>query len=438
MSILARAARRIAVFACIRGTWKAKLRVPTRVAFVLMVLCAVATPANGADVTALDQQLLVMIPTPPAHFRPDSGYAGDYQNAPGHAARRRIARQLAREHDALLLDDWPMPALNVDCYVLQAASRTARDGLLKALEGDPRIAWAQPMQRFQVLGAADPLYSLQPAAVRWHLRELHGVANGRSVAVAQIDTGVDLSHPDLRGQIAQARNFVDAGPFVAEPHGTQVAGIIIAREDNGIGIAGIAPRARLLALRACWQQRDGDVCSSFTLAQALQFALQSKVQVVNLSLGGPTDRLLQALLDVALERGTTVVAAVDARAADGGFPASHPGVLAVAASETGVPAGHSIGVPGRGIPTTTSAGGWDMVSGSSYAAAQVTGLVALLRELSPRLSGAALRDALVSPAPLGSSPRRPPTIDACAAVARVSQSCACDCDAQALSTMPRR
>ncbi len=284
---------------------------PTRVALMLMVLCAVAMPANGADVTALDQQLLVMIPTPPAHFRPDSGYAGDYQNAPGHAARRRIARQLAREHDALLLDDWPMPALNVDCYVLQAASRTARDRLLNALEGDPRIAWAQPMQQFQVLGAADPLYSLQPAAVRWHLRELHGLANGRSVAVAQIDTGVDLSHPDLRGQIAQARNFVDAGPFVAEPHGTQVAGIIIAREDNGIGIAGIAPRARLLALRACWQQRDGDVCSSFTLAQALQFALQSKVQVVNLSLGGPPDRLLQALLDVALERGTTVVAAVD-------------------------------------------------------------------------------------------------------------------------------
>jgi subtilisin family serine protease len=429
-------AHRIAAFARSRG--KAKVRVPTWTAFVLILLCTVATPAQGTDVKALDQQLLVMIPMPPAHFRPDSGYAGDYQNAPGHAARRRIARQLAREHDALLLDDWPMPALNVDCYVLQAVSPTARDRLLDALEGDPRIAWAQPMQQFQVLGASDPLYSLQPSAVRWHLRELHGLADGRSVAVAQIDTGVDLDHPDLRGQIAKARNFVDAGPFVAEPHGTEVAGIIIAREGNGIGIVGIAPRARLLALRACWQQRGGNICSSFTLAQALQFALQSKVQVVNLSLGGPPDRLLQALLDIAIERGTTVVAAVDARAADGGFPASHPGVLAVAASETGGPAPHSIGVPGRGIPTTTLAGGWDMVSGSSYAAAQVTGLVALLRELSPRLSGAALRDALVSSAPLGSSSRRPPTIDACAAVARVSQSCACDCDAQALSTMPRR
>ncbi|HEV8694696.1 MAG TPA: S8 family serine peptidase [Lysobacter sp.] len=406
------------------------------------LLALVIPSVAGAEPAGLDQQLLVMLPTPPAHFRPDIDYSGDYQSAPGRDARRRIARKLAREHGANLLSDWPMPTLKVDCFVLRAASSQARDQILRELEGDPRIAWAQPMQQFHVLRASDPapdpLYPTQPAAVRWHLRELHALTSGHSVTVAQIDTGVDLHHPDLRGQIAQSRNFVGTGPFVAETHGTEVAGIIIARENNGVGIVGIAPHARLLALRACWQQRGGDVCSSFTLARALQFALQTKVQVLNLSLGGPPDRLLQALLDATLKRGVTVVAAVDAQAADGGFPASHPGVLAVTASETGGAIDNAVAAQGRGIPTTTANGGWNLVSGSSYAAAQVTGLVALLRELSPRLGGAELRDALVSPTPLGLSPRRPPSIDACAAVARVSHRCACDCAARTVSTMPRR
>jgi Subtilase family len=413
------------------------------VAAALLGLLALAIPvAVGAGPAPLDQQLLVMLPTPPMHFRPDVEYSGDYHAAPGHEARRRIARKLARQHSANVLSDWPMPALKVDCFVLQAASPQARDQILHELENDPRIAWAQPMQQFRVLSASaaapDPLYSTQPAAARWHLRELHALASGRSVTVAQIDTGVDLQHPDLQGQIAQARNFVDTGPFVAEAHGTEVAGIIIARENNGLGITGIAPQARLLALRACWQQADGDACSSFTLAQALQFALQTKAKVWNLSLGGPPDRLLQALLDAALAQGVMVVAAVDAKDPRGGFPASHPGVLAVAASEASTSPGHAVSAQGRGIPTTTANGGWDLVSGSSYAAAQVTGLVALLRELSPRLPAAELRDALMPSAQLGLSPRRPPSIDACAAVARVSHRCACDCAARTVSAMPRR
>jgi subtilisin family serine protease len=64
--------------------------------------------------------------------------------------------------------------------------------------------------------------------------------------VAVVDSGVDAEHPDLAGQLALRRNFVDAVPDAAEAHGTAVAGIIAARADNGIGIAGVAPGAR------CW------------------------------------------------------------------------------------------------------------------------------------------------------------------------------------------
>lgn len=389
---------------------------------------------------ALERQLLLMLSTPPSHFRPDASYGGGYQTAPGRHARKRFALALAREHGLSLLDDWPMPALALDCFVLEAPSVDARERIMRQLAVDPRVSSVQPMQRFHLLGAGDPLAAAQPAVARWHLRELHALATGQRVSIAAVDTGVDIAHPDLRGQVAVTRNFVDGSAYGAETHGTEIAGIIGARSDDGIGIAGIAPGARLLALRACWQPTEADAaaCSSFTLAKALQFALEAKAQVLNLSLTGPSDPLLAQLLDAALAQGMTVVGAIDAQADDGGFPATHPGVLAVAAAgEDGGLTGALL-APGQSIPAPTPGGGWRLVSGASFAAAQVSGLVALLRELSPRLPPAQLRAALTTDG-LGLASRRPQSIDACAAVARASQRCACDCTAaHTASSMPRQ
>src|SRR5437660_4929998 len=219
-----------------------------------------------------------------------------------------------------------------------------------------RVESTQRENLFRVLAQNYTLYPLQPSAKRWHMDELHKITTGRRVRVAEVDTGVDVNHPDLSGRVAVARYFVDGRRDVAEAHGTAVAGIIAARADDGIGIAGIAPEAKFLALRACWQAAEtGDAaayCSSFNLAKALQFALDENAQVINLSLGGPRDRLLERLLDAATARGITVVAAADPALRDGGFPASHRGVLAVASDDA-----HDVGVgvllgPGRDIPTT--------------------------------------------------------------------------------------
>lgn len=408
---------------------------------------ASSTAAAVAERPLTERQLLLMLRVPAPHFRPDAGYTGAYQTAPGRQARRRIARQLAREHGLRLLDDWPMPALALDCFVMEAVSAAARARIVPQLAADPRVESVQPMQWFRSLGAGppgdgDPLSAAQPAVAHWHLRELHTLATGKRIVVAALDTGVDVDHPDLRGQVAVTRNFVDRQAFPAEAHGTAIAGIIRARANDGIGIAGVAPQARLLALRACWQAPAADaaaMCSSFTLAKALQFALDANAQVLNLSLSGPDDRLLARLLDVALKRGMSVVGAVDMHVDDGGFPAAHPGVLAVAGMQDhGAPPGVLL-APDRGIPTTTPGDGWSLVSGSSYAAAQVSGLVALLRELSPRLRGAQLRAALAPAAELGLAARRPQSIDACAAVARVTQRCACDCGATSTaSSRPRQ
>jgi hypothetical protein len=233
------------------------------------------------DDSSAQRQVLVMLRLPPPHFRPDVDYAGGYDSRVGRDARRRIAEGLANQYELRIIDDWPMPALGVDCFVMETQSTSSIARLVEKLSLDPRVESAQSMNLFHVLGYNDPLYPLQPAAKSWHLADIHRITTGKNVRVAEIDTGVEVAHPDLIGRIALSRNFVDPRTEVAEVHGTAVAGIIAATGNNGVGIVGIAPEARLMVLRACWETSgrvDPAVCSSFTLAKALQFALGADAQ----------------------------------------------------------------------------------------------------------------------------------------------------------------
>jgi hypothetical protein len=398
---------------------------------------AAETPIDGR---ATERQVLVMLRSAPPHFRPDTDYSGGYDTRVGREARRRIAEALARQYGLTILDSWPMPTLGVDCFVMEATGDASLAPLVERMSADARVESIQSMNLFRVLGHNDPLYPLQPSAKLWHLDEIHKVATGRRVRVAEVDTGVEVDHPDLAGQIAESRNFVDARTNVAEMHGTAVAGIIAARADNGQGVAGIAPDSRLMALRACWQaagESAAAVCNSFTLAKALQFAIDERAEVINLSLGGPRDRLLERLLDVASARGIVLVAAVDADVRDGGFPASHAGVLAVAGDGAHDLSTGTVLGPGRDIPTTITGQKWGFVTGSSFAAAHISGLVALLRELAPNLPPQQLREALSPPAPAGIAVAdRHAVVDACAAIARIGGTCACACAVAGVTTTP--
>jgi hypothetical protein len=398
-------------------------------AIAAALLCASATLGAQEPATAeAPQRILVMIRIAAPHFRPDVGYGGGYDAQAGRTARRRVAAKLAADHRLQLESDWPMPSIGVECYLMRVAPGTPLQNVLAELAHDPRAAWAQAMGQFHSLARVgpvrhnDPLFTLQPAASSWHLAELHGVTTGRNVLIAEIDSGVETDHPDLAGQVALAQNFVDAGPYVAEAHGTAVAGIIAARADNGVGIAGVAPNARIMALRACWQVDGmGAACNSFTLAKAFEFAMDRGADVINLSLSGPDDRLLDQLLDAAMSRGVTVVGAADPLASAGGFPASHRGVIAVSRDGPD-PMASSVTAPGRDVPTTLPGARWGLVDGSSFAAAHVTGMVALLRELTPSLGPERARTLLGLTA---GAPGH--AIDGCALIALASQACTCAC-----------
>jgi len=394
------------------------------------VLAAPVTPTPA--VSQEGRQILVLLRLPPSHYRPGGDAGSAYDDNLGHAARLRIATQLARAHGLTLVTDWPMPLLGVDCYVLEAPAGRSIQAEADSLAHDPAVEWSQPMHLYHA-EAADPptaaLFRAQPAAIAWRLADLHRMATGRGVLVAVVDSQVDTTHPDLAGRVRLSRDFAVGRPSRGERHGTGVAGVIAARGGDGAGIVGVAPEARLMALRACWQPNPAageTVCDSLTLAKALHFAIDNRAEVINLSLSGPADPLLGRLLDVAESRGITIVGAFDPAAAGGGFPAQHQGVLAVSDQPVARPRDGLYSAPGHDIPTTQPGGRWSLVNGSSYAAAHVSGLVALLRQ---RVSSPIDGRLLVAAKTGGGA------IDACASLVRVAGPCDCACDSAGARSM---
>jgi hypothetical protein len=346
-------------------------------------LCAGAGKAAPPGDRQSGHEVLVFLRMGPDHARPGDTGGGDYAGA-GAAARERIAKRLAAANGLNLVEDWPMASLGFDCYVMSAPLDRPIAAVAAQLARDPRVAWSQPLHLYHgdaaPTGRGDPLLAAQPATRFWRLPALHELSTGRGVRVAVIDSKVDARHPDLLGQVVIDRDFVEPRAMAPEAHGTAVAGVIAAKAGNGLGIAGVAPDARVMALRACWQAAAGTVCDSLSLAKALYFAIDHGAGVINLSLAGPADLLLARLIDLAGARGVAVVASYDRELPGGGFPASEPGVVAVSDKPVDRPGPLVYSAPGRDVPTTEPGGGWGMVDGSSFAAAHVSGLIALIRQ----------------------------------------------------------
>lgn len=430
---------------------------------LLLAACAGASPAPrlpAASRAELDagaaRQVLVTLRQEPAFRLPRAGstargYAGAYDTS---ARTRRAAAALAQRYGLREVASWPIQLLGVHCVVFELPGDATPQEMVARLERDQRVESAQPMHLFkteagserQTATAAatrynDPYRELQHGMAAMQVEEAHRWAEGSGVEIAVIDTGVDLEHPELRGHVLLARDFVDQPAQAAESdlHGTAVAGVIASSANNGIGIVGVAPAARLLVLRACWQPAGSTagVCNSFTLAKALSFAVERHPQIINLSLVGPGDPLLERLLRAAIARGIVVVAAASTDGADH-FPRSVAGVLAVRAAlaageveeaaASGAPgeARELLVAPGLDVITTTPRGAFDFVSGSSFAAAHVSGVAALLLERRPGLDRAQLHRLLweASRSAAGSG-GTPVMINACAALAKIDAAVRC-------------
>lgn len=284
------------------------------------------------------------------------------------------ALEMADSVDAEMLAIWPLRAIGLICYIFRSDAGDA-GALAARLADDPRVITVEAVQGYGTLTQtySDELFPIQDAMHALRVAQAHERTTGAGITVAVIDTGVDVKHPDLTAHEMTYRDFVRLDDSQdAERHGTAIAALIGADASNGIGMVGIAPDATLLPLRACWEDEitgEGR-CNSFTLARALNVALLEEADVLNLSLGGPPDPLIERLVRQALQDGRIVVAA-------GGpgdpFPASMSGVIAV--SDT--PRSGHVTAPGKDILSAAPGGGYDFFTGSSISTAHVSGLAAL-------------------------------------------------------------
>jgi subtilisin family serine protease len=415
-----------------------------RALLILWLLCFVSTAALAQTITlaprdsqlAPDRYVVVTIANPQSS-RPGAvgGTAHGYGAGGGYrvsASAAAVAKDLSQRYALTAVAEWPIEALQMHCIVFKIASEAPREAVLRTLRADRRVLIAQELNEFTPSTAAlanDPYAKLQENVRALDVLDAHRFSKGQGVRVAVIDTGIDTEHPDLAGRFDVVRNYVDADldGLRKDRHGTQVAGLIAAAANNGIGIVGVAPEVRLIALKACWQDSAAASgrCNSFTLAQALVGALTARAQVINLSLVGPSDPLLNALVGKAKSAGIIIVGAAPKGAAANSFPSSLDGVLGVAESEDDGPS-RFLRAPGRDIVTLVPQGHYDFASGSSLATAQVSGVVALLLQKNKRLRSEELLAILLKSTDQRQTARGLVTsVNACAALSQLVAGARC-------------
>jgi subtilisin family serine protease len=378
-----------------------------------------ANPSRApvASVSSMDSQRDIVLAVANPLESPSTNAGSSLLGYPAsryYGAGQRAASTLAalkKNYGLREVTGWPIKALDVYCVVFEPPPGMTQEALLKALAKDDRVQLAQPLHDFAVYAEKsgdarqynDPYVNLQRGFVETDAALAHNLSQGNEVHIAIVDTGVDVTHLDLQGRIRDVHNLVDddAAAFNHDNHGTEVAGVIAADADNRQGIVGMAPKALLSVYKACWYSptpHAGAHCNSFTLAKALAAIIDTDTRIINLSLGGPADPLLNRLLARLLLQGRIVIAAMPPDGTIDGFPASAPGVIVVrasaaaAAASTGILSAGVLSAPGNDILTTQPGGGYDFTSGSSMAAAHVSGIAGLLLYLAPGLDARAVHD----------------------------------------------
>jgi len=276
--------------------------------------------------------------------------------------------------------------------------------------GDRLVAGAQPNYLYELAQtpqsqqtAQEPVNSAQYAPDKLKLIEAHRLANGNKVLVAVIDSEVDATHPDLVGAVTASFEAA-AEQERPHPHGTGMAGAIAAHRT----MLGTAPRVGLLTVRAFSATATSAEGTTFTILRGLDWAADEGARVVNMSFAGPSDPRLRDALQKAYKKGIVLIAA----AGNAGptspplYPGADPNVIAVTATDTrdavfaGANRGNYIAVaaPGVDVFAPAPAGTYQLTTGTSVAAAEVSGVAALLIERNPALTPAAVRKILMDTA----------------------------------------
>jgi filamentous hemagglutinin family protein len=252
-------------------------------------------------------------------------------------------------------------------------------------------------------GDATPGDPAQYMLEKLQISDVHRMVRGTNVPIAVIDSEIDVTHPDLEGAVTKRFDAVGA-PETPHAHGTGMAGAIAAHRR----LLGTAPAARLLAVHAFSSTAATAESTTFNILKGINWSVQEGVRIINMSFAGPRDPSLERALKAAYDKGIVLIAA----AGNAGpkspplFPGAIPYVIAVTATDvedklfTGANRGKyiSVAAPGVDILVPAPEGEYQMTTGTSVAAAEVSGIVALLLERNPKLTPADIRRILTASA----------------------------------------
>jgi type VII secretion-associated serine protease mycosin len=320
--------------------------------------------------------------------------------APGAAlpSGYKLVRRLAGGGDALVTAAF-------------LGSSPAVQAAVRRLEETPGVVKARPVHTYHIFGTPnDPDYPQQWGMAKVQAPAAWDATTGerQAVTVAVIDTGVDLTHPDLAPHLVPGVDFIKAADKGRDGngHGTHVAGVIGAVANNGQGVAGMNWGARVMPVRVMSADGSG---ADVDIADGIRWAADNGAKVLNLSLGGyDNSETIRTAVDYAIGKGCLVVAAMGNDASsEPAYPAASPGVLAVGATNqqderasfSNSGSWMSVSAPGVGIFSTLPTYAtkiphkkpYGPLSGTSMAAPLVAGLASLVWSRHPEWTAEQVR-----------------------------------------------
>ena len=324
------------------------------------------------------------------------------------------ADALARRHGLVRISSQNFPLVGATIGLFRITGRRSVEAASRDFASEAGVHAVQPNFRYLLQdqnAAPSEGDAAQYALSKLHLPEAHTLAHGEGVKVAVIDSGIDARHPEFAGSIIDSFDALGSKEG-AHVHGTGIAGVIVSHAK----LMGGAPSAKILAIRAFGQADGGAESNSYVILKALDYAAGKGAEIINMSFAGPKDALIERGITASAARGEVMIAA----AGNAGpkspplYPAANPNVIAVSATDaqdrlfaaSNRGSYVALAAPGVDIFLPAPDGKYQITSGTSFSAAFISGLAALMLERNPQLKAGEVRSLLTSSAHDLGSPGR--------------------------------